>query len=164
MFCQTNEYPFIGISQAVRFCRGGNVFVTVDAGLDWFNLDPHPARGPIRVLDPEEMTIAGVKLRSFDVPIPNSQRAEIEKALRKITFHMKYTRPINKEKESGKPSYAIFDAQDECGESHLLYLQPIARSWWKKKSRRLKLRTSSKRVGDATPNSTATRHSSLKIL
>ena len=101
---KSSEFPFIGLSQSVRFCAEGNVFVTVDAGLDWFNREQHPQSGPVPIIDDSRKKIAGVNVNSLHEVVPVHLRGEIEKALRKLTLNMKYTKPIDEERETGKCS------------------------------------------------------------
>jgi hypothetical protein len=94
------------LAQTIRFCANGNAFVALDSGLDWFHLEQYPPRhqyrGPVPVLDENRRTIAGVQVGTFHEIVPPTKRSEIERAIRNLTFHMKYTRPINEEREHGK--------------------------------------------------------------
>ena len=55
----------VGITQATRFCQGGNVFLSVDTNLGWFHRDhvfkTDPPE-PIRILDERNGTLAGVRV------------------------------------------------------------------------------------------------------
>ncbi len=74
----------------------------MDAGLDWFNRETHPQNGPIPVLNERRKTIAGVSVSSLHEVIPEHQRSAIEKALRKLTLNMKYTKPPDEAREKGE--------------------------------------------------------------
>ena len=106
---KSSEFPYIGLSQSVRFCAEGNVFITFDTGLDWFNREQRPQSGPVRIIDDSRTTIAGVKVNSLHEVVPVHLHGEIEKALKKLTLHMKYTKPKNEERENGKRSLQEYD-------------------------------------------------------
>lgn len=100
-------FPYIGISKAIRFCTGGNAYLTVDANVDWFNVDSQPPDAvqngvPVPILDAKRNEIAGVRINDLHQPIPAGKQEEIRQALDKITFHMHYTKPNNLEREQGK--------------------------------------------------------------
>jgi len=98
--------PFIGLSQAVRFCANGNVFVNADSCVNFFDRENYyqakhardPPR-PVALLDEGAISICGIPVRDFYRPItdPNIKR-NVEEALKKINFHVKYVR-------SGTPEF-----------------------------------------------------------
>jgi hypothetical protein len=94
--------PFVGITQAVRFCSDNNIYVARDVGTRWFNLDKLNY-APISLLDSRDMTFAGVYIGRFDKMIddPGLQR-RIQEALEKIVFHVKYKAIFNAETEESK--------------------------------------------------------------
>jgi hypothetical protein len=110
---KSSEFPYVGLSQSVRFCTESgsesNVFITFDAGLDWFNREQRPQSGPVRIIDDSRTTIAGVRVNSLHEVVPVHLHGEIEKALKKLTLNMKYTKPIDEERENGKRSLQEYD-------------------------------------------------------
>lgn len=87
--------------------------MTMDAGLDWFNREIHPQNGPIPVLIERQKTIAGVRVDNLHDVIPDHQRGEIEKALRKLTLNMKYTKPPDEARENGEAARSNCEVRDE---------------------------------------------------
>jgi hypothetical protein len=79
----------------------------MDAGLDWFNRENHPQNGPIPILNERRQTIAGVSVGNLHEVIPVHQRGEIERALRKLTLNMKYTKPPDEAREKGEGTMTI---------------------------------------------------------
>jgi len=97
--------PFVGMSQAIRVCQDGNVFLNVDVGLSWFLLEnkdrqsPHPAQ-PVMLLDRKNRTICGVSVGDLSRPIKDPRTVEaVKAALKKCNFHVRYTLPWSREDE-----------------------------------------------------------------
>jgi hypothetical protein len=109
-FHQGKTMPYVGIHQAIRFCHEGNAFLSVDAVLDFFNIENTPPdsnrqEDPIPILDERSNTLCGVRV-DLTRPITDARaKEEIEKALRKLTIHMKYVKPNDEEREEGKQGH-----------------------------------------------------------
>jgi hypothetical protein len=104
---QKHTLPYVGITQAIRFCHNGNVFLNVDTGLAWFNIESSPPDSgrhapPIHVLDVQNSTICGVRVDLSRPILDPGKRDEIRKALAKIIFHMRYVKPNDVKGEEGK--------------------------------------------------------------
>ena len=81
-------------------------------GLDWFNRDQNPQNGPIPIVNDRHRTIAGIKDVNLHEVIPVHRRGDIEKALKKLTLHMKYTKPNDERRENGKSTFlSVMEAQ-----------------------------------------------------
>lgn len=101
-----NVAPFVGITQAVRFCSDNNIYVARDVGTRWFNLDKRN-HAPISLLDSRDMTFAGVHIGRFDKMIEDTGlQRRIQEALEKIVFHVKYT--ANFDIETKKSKFCTF--------------------------------------------------------
>mmetsp|Transcript_15832 Transcript_15832/g.24306 ORF Transcript_15832/g.24306 Transcript_15832/m.24306 type:complete len:1247 (-) Transcript_15832:149-3889(-) len=118
--------PLIGVSNTVRICQGGRMFVTIDSVLDVFDIDHtcnrNGERQPIPILDTTSRprTIAGIDVENY---IRNQQKItdkniqhEILEALKKISFHMRYEKKVDEKalnsfreklQEEGKSEEAI---------------------------------------------------------
>ena len=89
--------------------------MSADVGIDWFNREKDPHRlAPIPVIDHVQNTVAGVRVSSLNEIIPIAMRPEIEKALKKLTLHFKYVKPINFEKEEGKHTTGRVENKFQC--------------------------------------------------
>ena len=99
----SSEAPMIGIKQAIRFCADGNIYVSTDSVVDYFNREfqyQHSGgrgpRIPIPILDDRARKIAGVPVRDFTRPITDSRaQNDIMEALKKITLNVKYKCPVS---------------------------------------------------------------------
>jgi hypothetical protein len=85
--------PLLGLRQSVRCTSGQSLILVADFGLGYAYNDEHsrPPR-PIKLLDEDRRTLAGIPISSFHDAIPVAQRAAIEQALQKRTFHVEYKR------------------------------------------------------------------------
>ena len=86
---------FVGLLQAAHVTGNREVFLVSDFIHNWIR--PEHTRSnppsPIMILQPEESgggILAGVRLPSLDQPVHSGLRYQIEQALRKLTFHIRY--------------------------------------------------------------------------
>ena len=109
--------PFIGLSHHVRICDNHRVFVVLDVGLDWFNVEKQSVgrneNVPVPLLNEREGTIAGIRLPGgLRHEITDDQTKEkVEAVLRKLTFHVRYESPVRADKARGEcevPSFSLF--------------------------------------------------------
>jgi hypothetical protein len=108
IFLQRDFAPFVGLSQAAHVCHGGNIYISADAGLDWFKLQykdrlKENPQNPVMLLDRENKTICGVHVGDLHRPITNPEIIKkVKSALAKTSFNIRYTRPWPKGQEERK--------------------------------------------------------------
>jgi hypothetical protein len=94
--------PFLGIAQSVRFCDGGKLILAINNKVDFlFRQQRQQKHGDnaapgeqVPVLDTNARTLAGIAVSGGLKHKITDQRvqAEIESALRKLTFIVEYTK------------------------------------------------------------------------
>jgi hypothetical protein len=80
--------------------------------LDFFNIDNTPPdsnhpTAPIPILDERSNSLCGVRVDLSRQITDVRVREDIEKALRKLTIHMRYEKPNDDEGEEGKYLYGL---------------------------------------------------------
>lgn len=83
--------PRIGIKQSARFSNQGKLYFAFNNTVDWLFRGGGPDQeSTVPVLDVANRTIAGVQIPNLNQKIPGHLQKEIEDALSKMTFTIKY--------------------------------------------------------------------------